>query len=108
MHVVSSLAVCKKQKMTVINILNIVDAICNKYNRYGIDEQNDLNVSDEDAFTRFHAVVDAAFQKAKVASNKKKRVSAVALNAKTYWTKAQFLEDDPKLQRLVINKAKGL
>ncbi|POO01631.1 t-SNARE [Trema orientale] len=98
--------------MTVIDILTRVDAICQKYDKYDIDKQKDLNVSGDDAFARLFSVVEAdieaALQKAEVAAKEKNRASAVALNAEIRRTKARLLEEVPKLQRLALKKVRGL
>ncbi|GFZ14290.1 syntaxin of plants 71 [Actinidia rufa] len=95
--------------MSVIDILNRVDAICNKYDKYDIDKQKDLNVYGDDAFARLYAAVEAdietALQKAESASNEKNRAAAVSINAEIRRTKARLLEEVPKLQRLAIKKA---
>ncbi|KAF5750372.1 syntaxin-71-like [Tripterygium wilfordii] len=98
--------------MTVIDILTRVDAICKKYDKYDIQKQKDSNVSGEDAFARLYAAaeadIEAALQKAELASNEKNRASAVALNAEIRRIKARLLEEVPKLQRLALKKVKGL
>ena len=45
--------------MSVIDILTRVDAICQRYDKYDIDKQKDLNVSGDDAFARLYAAVEA-------------------------------------------------
>ncbi|KAL9399139.1 hypothetical protein Peur_008100 [Populus x canadensis] len=98
--------------MSVIDILTRVDAICNKYDKYDVEKQKDLNVSGDDAFARLYAAVDAdieaALQKAELASKEKSKASAVAINVELRRTKARLLEEVPKLQRLAIKKVKGL
>ncbi|XP_050115336.1 syntaxin-71-like [Malus sylvestris] len=98
--------------MSVIEILTRVDAICQKYDRYDVEKQKDLNVSGDDAFARLYASVEsdieAALQKAEIASKEKNKASAVALNAEIRRTKARLLEEVPKLQRLAVKKVKGL
>lgn len=98
--------------MSVIDILTRVDSICKKYDKYDVDRQKDPNLSGDDAFARLYAVVDAdidaALQKADVASREKNRASAVAANAEIRRTKAWLLEEVPKLQRLALKKVKGI
>ncbi|KAF7146270.1 hypothetical protein RHSIM_Rhsim04G0147900 [Rhododendron simsii] len=99
--------------MSVIDILTRVDAICQKYDKYDIEKQKDLNnVSGDDAFARLYGSVesdiDAALQKAEAASKEKSRASVVAINAEIRRTKARLLEEVPKLQRLAVKKVKGL
>ncbi|KAJ6968553.1 hypothetical protein NC653_036517 [Populus alba x Populus x berolinensis] len=98
--------------MSVIDILTRVDAICNKYDKYDVEKQRDLNVSGDDAFARLYAAIDsdieAALQKAELASKEKSKASAVAINAELRRTKARLLEEVPKLQRLAVKKVKGL
>ncbi|CAL5422403.1 unnamed protein product [Camellia sinensis] len=100
--------------MSVIEILTRVDAICKKYDKYNFDKQKHPNLSAaDDAFARLYAAVDsdidAALQKAEAASNEKSRASVIAINAEIRRTKAQLLEEVPKLERLAINKSvKGL
>ena len=50
--------------MSVIDILTRVDAICNKYDKYDIDKQKDLNVYGDDAFARLYAAVEADIETA--------------------------------------------
>ncbi|KAG5553703.1 hypothetical protein RHGRI_011555 [Rhododendron griersonianum] len=99
--------------MSVIDILTRVDAICQKYDKYDIEKQKDLNnVSGDDAFARLYGSVesdiDAALQKAEAASKEKSRASVVAINAEIRRTKARLLEEVPKLQRLAVKKAQVL
>ncbi|XP_068658498.1 syntaxin-71-like [Aristolochia californica] len=98
--------------MSVIDILTRVDSICQKYDKYDVDKQRELNVSGDDAFARLYASVEAdieaALQKAETASMEKNRASSVAINAEIRRTKARLMEEVPKLQRLAIKKIKGL
>ncbi|KAG6580598.1 Syntaxin-71, partial [Cucurbita argyrosperma subsp. sororia] len=98
--------------MSVIDLLTRVDAICQKYDKYDVEKQRDLNVSGDDAFARLYATVEAdietALQKAEDASREKNRASVVALNAEIRHTKARLLEEIPKLQRLAVKRVKGL
>ncbi|KAM1050807.1 hypothetical protein ACFX2I_032381 [Malus domestica] len=98
--------------MSVVEILTRVEAICQKYDRYDVEKQKDLNVSGDDAFARLYGSVEsdieALLQKAEIASKEKNRASAVALNAEIRRTKARLLEEVPKLQRLAVKKVKGL
>ncbi|KAG6403749.1 hypothetical protein SASPL_135980 [Salvia splendens] len=95
------------QKMSVIDLLTRVDAICKKYDKYDVT-QKDSAISGEDAFARLYAAVESdieeALQKAETASNEKSRASAVAINAELRRTKARLLEEVPKLQRLAVKK----
>lgn len=45
--------------MSVIDILTRVETICQKYDKYDIDKQKDLNVSGDDAFAVLYADVDS-------------------------------------------------
>ncbi|KAK7267650.1 hypothetical protein RIF29_20328 [Crotalaria pallida] len=98
--------------MSVIDILTRVDSICKKYDKYDVEKHNDANISGDDAFARLYATVDAdieaALQKAEIASKEKGKASAVAINAEIRRTKARLLEEVPKLQRLAVKKVKGL
>ncbi|CAN1805463.1 SYP71 [Linum perenne] len=98
--------------MSVIDLLTRVDSICQKYERYDVDKQKNLNVSGDDAFARGYASVDAeieaALEKAELAGSEKSKASTVALNAELRRTKARLLEEVPKLQRLAVKKVKGL
>ncbi|XP_044474220.1 syntaxin-71-like [Mangifera indica] len=98
--------------MSVIDILTRVDSICKKYEKYDVEKHKDSNVSGDDAFARLYGVVEAdieaALEKAEVASKEKNRASAVALNAEIRRTKARLLEEVPKLQRLAMKRVKGL
>ncbi|KAL7195520.1 hypothetical protein ACSBR1_035700 [Camellia fascicularis] len=95
--------------MSVIEILTRVDAICEKYDKYDFDKKKHLNLSAaDDAFARLYSTIDsdidAALQKAGAASSEKSRASAVAVNAEIRRTKARFLEEVPKLERLAIKR----
>lgn len=46
-------------RMTVIDILTRVDAICQKYDKYDVDKLNGANVAGDDPFARLYASVDA-------------------------------------------------
>ena len=50
--------------MSVIDLLTRVDSICQKYERYDVDKQKNLNVSGDDAFARGYAAVDAEIEAA--------------------------------------------
>ncbi|CAI0472372.1 unnamed protein product [Linum tenue] len=50
--------------MSVIDILTRVDAICNKYDKYDVEKQKNLNVSGDDAFARGYAAIDAEIEAA--------------------------------------------
>ena len=50
--------------MSVIDILTRVDAICNKYDKYDVEKQRDLNVSGDDAFARLYAAIDSDIEAA--------------------------------------------
>ncbi|CAL9040307.1 unnamed protein product, partial [Musa banksii] len=99
-------------KMSVIDILTRVDAICKKYDKYDVDKLNASNVSADDAFARLYASIesdiDSAVQKAERACQEKNRAAVVALNAEIRRTKARLSEEIPKLQRLALKKVKGL
>ncbi|KAG0454701.1 hypothetical protein HPP92_023993 [Vanilla planifolia] len=100
--------------MSVIDILTRVDAICKKYDKYDVDKQrgDGGNFAGEDAFARLYSSVDAdinaAIEKAELASQEKNRAVVVAMNAEIRRTKAKLLEEVPKLQRLAHKKVKGL
>ncbi|KAG9447973.1 hypothetical protein H6P81_014101 [Aristolochia fimbriata] len=98
--------------MSVIDILTRVDVICEKYDKYDVNKQRELNMSGDDAFARLYASVEAdieaSLQKAETASMETNRASSVAINAEIRRTKARLMEEVPKLQRLAIKKVKGL
>lgn len=48
-----------KEKMSVIDLITRVDAICKKYDKYDVDKQKELNVYGDDAFARLYGVVQA-------------------------------------------------
>ncbi|KAJ8899807.1 hypothetical protein K2173_019507 [Erythroxylum novogranatense] len=77
-----------------------------------IEKHKDHNVSRDDGFARLYedveSNIEAALQKAELASREKNKALAVALNAEIRRTKAKLLEEVPKLQRLAVNKVKGL
>ncbi|CAA0830471.1 Syntaxin-71 [Striga hermonthica] len=101
----------RRRKMSVIDLLTRVDAICRKYDKYDI-ALKDSNFSGDDAFARLYTSVESdiesLLQKAETASNEKNRASAVAINAEIRRTKAKLLDEVPKLQRLAVKKVKGL
>ncbi|KAE8661048.1 hypothetical protein F3Y22_tig00116939pilonHSYRG00059 [Hibiscus syriacus] len=43
--------------MSVIDILEKVDVICKRYEKYDVEKQRDQNVSGDDAFARAYAAV---------------------------------------------------
>ncbi|KAL7248151.1 hypothetical protein ACSBR2_002959 [Camellia fascicularis] len=110
--------------MSVIDILTRLDAICQKYDKYDLDKQKDLNVSGDDAFARLYASVesdiDAALQRLSLnflefliflesgGSIEGEKQSFCGCYAEIRRTKARLLEEVPKLQRLAIKKVKGL
>ncbi|XP_050154509.1 syntaxin-71-like isoform X1 [Malus sylvestris] len=99
--------------MSVIDLITRVDAICNKYDKYDIDKQKELNnISGDDGFARLYGAVeadlDAALQKSEMVSTERNRATAVAMNAEIRRTKARLLEELPKLRRLAPKKVKGL
>ncbi|KAJ6871809.1 hypothetical protein NC652_037227 [Populus alba x Populus x berolinensis] len=77
-----------------------------------LKSKRDLNVLAYDALARLYAAsdsdIEAALQKAELASKEKSKASAVAINAELRRTKARLLEEVPKLQRLAVKKVKGL
>ncbi|XP_028807979.1 syntaxin-71-like [Neltuma alba] len=98
--------------MSVIDIIFRVDSICQKYEKYDIDKQRELNAYGDDAFARLYAAVEsniqAALNKSEIASNEKNRASAAALNAEVRRTKARLMDEVPKLRKLAQKKVKGL
>lgn len=100
--------------MSVIDVLTRVDAICKKYDKYDVEKHrgDPNNVSGDDGFARLYssveADIEAALEKAELASQEKNRAAAVALNAEIRRTKARLMEEVPKLQRLALKKVKGL
>ena len=50
--------------MSVIDILFRVDTICQKYDKYDIDKQRELNAYGDDAFARLYAAVESSIQAA--------------------------------------------
>ncbi|KAL3512101.1 hypothetical protein ACH5RR_024818 [Cinchona calisaya] len=68
----------------------------------------------DNAFTRLYTYttvesdLEAALQKAETAWKEKSTASVVVINAKIRQTKARLLEEVPKLQRLAVEKVKGL
>ncbi|KAG4980926.1 hypothetical protein JHK82_034173 [Glycine max] len=98
--------------MSVIDILFRVDDICQKYDKYDIDKQRELNAYGDDLFARLYAAVESSIQsalnKSEVASTEKNRASAAALNAEVRRTKGRLMDELPKLRKLVHKKVKGL
>ncbi|KAF7805562.1 syntaxin-71-like [Senna tora] len=98
--------------MSVIDIIVRVDSICQKYDRYDIDKQRQLNAYGDDAFARLYAVVEnsiqAALSKAEIAAHEQNRASAAALNAEVRRTKGRLMDEVPKLRKLAQKKVKGL
>jgi len=50
--------------MSVIDILFRVDSICQKYDKYDIDKQRELNAYGDDTFARIYAAVESTIQTA--------------------------------------------
>lgn len=50
--------------MSVIDLLTRVDAICQKYDKYDVEKQRNLNVSGDDAFARLYDTVEADIEAA--------------------------------------------
>lgn len=50
--------------MSVIDIIFRVDSICQKYDKYDIDKQRELNAYGDDAFARLYAAVENNIQAA--------------------------------------------
>ncbi|XP_061376717.1 syntaxin-71-like [Gastrolobium bilobum] len=98
--------------MSVIDILFRVDSICQKYDKYDIDKQRELNAYGDDAFARLYAAVEstiqAALNKSEVASTENNRAVAAALNAEVRRAKGRLMDEVPKLRKLVNKKVKGL
>lgn len=98
--------------MSVIDILFRVDNICQKYDRYDIDKQRELNAHGDDAFARLYAALESAIQaalnKSEVAFTEKNRAAAAALNAEVRRTKGRLMDEVPKLRKLAHKKVKGL
>ncbi|EMS50514.1 hypothetical protein TRIUR3_32309 [Triticum urartu] len=96
-------------KMSMIDVLTRVDAICKKYERYDADKhRNDA----ADPFSRLYAdmdaVIDGAIEKSERAARETNRAAAVTLNAGVRRTKARLLEEVAKLQKLAGKKMKGV
>ncbi|XP_024012786.1 syntaxin-73 [Eutrema salsugineum] len=98
--------------MGVNDLITRVDFICKKYDKYDIDKQREANVSGDDAFTRLYSAVESALetvlQKTEDLSSEANRAKAVAMNAEIRRTKARLLQGIPKLQRLSLQKVKGI
>ncbi|KAK7261379.1 hypothetical protein RIF29_27688 [Crotalaria pallida] len=98
--------------MSVIDILFRVDSICQKYDKYDIDKQRELNAYGEDAFARLYAAVESTIQqalhKSEVASTEQNRAAAAALNAEVRRSKGRLMDEVPKLRKLAVKKVKGL
>ncbi|CAA7023035.1 unnamed protein product [Microthlaspi erraticum] len=98
--------------MGVIDLINRVDSICKKYEKYDIDKQREANVSGDDAFSRLYSAVESALetvlQETADLSSETNRAKSVAMNAEIRRTKARLLEGIPKLQRLALKKVKGV
>ncbi|KAI4322242.1 hypothetical protein L6164_021953 [Bauhinia variegata] len=98
--------------MSVLDLIFRVDSICQKYEKYDIDKQRELNAYGDDAFARLYATVDnaiqAALSKSEAASKEKNRAAAVALNAEVRRIKGRLMDEVPKLRKLVKKKVKGL
>ncbi|KAI9076191.1 hypothetical protein K1719_041889 [Acacia pycnantha] len=98
--------------MSVIDIIFRVDSICQKYDRYDIDKQRELNAYGDDAFARLYAAVESniesALHKSEIAFNETNRASAAALNAEVRRTKARLMDEVPNLRKLAQKKVKGL
>ncbi|XP_022140640.1 syntaxin-71-like [Momordica charantia] len=98
--------------MTVIDIIFRVDAICQKYDKYDVEKQRELNAYGDDVFARLFAAVEleieAALKKSETAATEKNRASAVAMNAEVRRKKARLMDEVPKLHKLARKKVKGV
>lgn len=98
--------------MSVIDILFRVDNICQKYDKYDIDKQRDLNSYGDDNFARLYADVEssieAALNKSELALSEKNRAAAAAMNAEVRRTKGRLMDEIPKLRKLAHKKVKGI
>ncbi|CAJ1955992.1 unnamed protein product [Sphenostylis stenocarpa] len=94
--------------MSVIDILFRVDSICQKYDKYDIDKQRELNAYGDDAFARLYAAVESSIQtalnKSETASTETNRAVAAALNAEVRRTKGRLMDEIPKLRKLAHKK----
>ncbi|XP_021849007.2 syntaxin-71 [Spinacia oleracea] len=101
--------IAKLIKMSLVDIITRVDAICNKYD---VEKRRDFDVSGEDPFARFYSEfqsnIDTAVEKSDAATSEKNRASAVALFGEVRRIKARLLEELPKLHKLSHKKVKGL
>ncbi|XP_027343332.1 syntaxin-71-like [Abrus precatorius] len=98
--------------MSVIDILVRVDEICQKYDKYDIDKQRELNAYGDDVFARLYAAVEsniqAALKKSEAASTENNRAVVAALNAEVRRTKGRLMDEVPKLRKLAHKKVKGV
>lgn len=47
------------RRMSVIEILTRVESICQKYDKYDVEKQRDLNISGDDAFARLYSSLES-------------------------------------------------
>ncbi|XP_023512260.1 syntaxin-71-like [Cucurbita pepo subsp. pepo] len=99
-------------KITLIDLIFRVDSVCQRYEKYDVQKQRELNAYGDGVFSRLFAAVEleihAALQKSEVASTEKIRAAAVAMNAEVRRKKARLMDEVPKLCKLARKKVKGV
>lgn len=87
--------------MSVIDLIERVDAICRRYEKYDLDNHNEALGSQYDVV---EAGIEASLQKLEAATTEEDRAFDVAMKADVQQTKAYLLEEVSELQKLTLER----
>ncbi|KAG7010621.1 Syntaxin-71, partial [Cucurbita argyrosperma subsp. argyrosperma] len=90
-------------KITVIDLIFRVDSVCQRYEKYDVQKQRELNAYGDGVFSRLFAAVELETHAALQI-----RAAAVAMNAEVRRKKARLMDEVPKLCKLALKKVKGV
>ncbi|RVX10028.1 Syntaxin-71 [Vitis vinifera] len=91
--------------MSVIDLIERVDAICRRYEKYDLDNHNEALGSQYDVV---EAGIEASLQKLEAATTEEDRAFDVAMKADVQQTKAYLLEEVSELQKLTLERVNVL
>ncbi|KAJ9681351.1 hypothetical protein PVL29_020299 [Vitis rotundifolia] len=91
--------------MSVIDLIERVDAICRRYEKYDLDNHNEALGSQYDVV---EAGIEASLQKLEAATTEEDRAFDVAMKADVQQTKADLLEEVSELQKLTLERVNVL
>ncbi|KAG6570774.1 Syntaxin-71, partial [Cucurbita argyrosperma subsp. sororia] len=86
-------------KITVIDLIFRVDSVCQRYEKYDVQKQRELNAYGDGVFSRLFAAVELEIHAALQI-----RAAAVAMNAEVRRKKARLMDEVPKLCKLALKK----